>query len=133
MTISHFNNRQPKKDLMLAERSFMAFAEKLLKTTHTSSCNDRLLNAEEAGSLLGLQPGTMYDLVQRGQIDFIRLFGKTLRFRESVILKLIEDSEVKIADRAALPRAMQRRRKDIGVEANGKPSLRGQELGPEVE
>ena len=101
----------------------MAFAEKLLKTTHTSADTDRLLNAEQAGSLLGLQPGTMYDLVQKGQIDFVRLFGKTLRFRESVILKIIEDSEVRTTNPATPPRAMQRKQKKAIGETNGKHSL----------
>lgn len=81
----------------------MAFTEKLLKASHAAAGTDRLLNAAEAGSLLGLQPGTMYDLVQKGQIDFVRLFGKTLRFRESVILKIIADSEVKSTNLSTTP------------------------------
>ena len=105
----------------------MAFAEKLLKATHVAAGTDKLLNAEQAGSLLGLQPGTMYDLVQQGKIDYVRLFGKTLRFRESVILKIIQESEVKSTNSNELRRTVLRDRKKKNNLTDGRSHKRGTE------
>jgi excisionase family DNA binding protein len=108
----------------------MAFADKLMNATHATAGTDRLLNAAEAASLLGLQPGTMYDLIAKGQIDFVKLFGKTIRFRESVIRQVISDSEVKSTNPSTLPEALKRNRKKTNgaKDANHSPHRRGRGL-----
>jgi excisionase family DNA binding protein len=115
------------------DRRLKCLAEAALKDVvdHVAPKQDKLLNAAEAGSRLGLKPGTMYDLVQKGQIDHVKLFGKTLRFRESVILKIIADSEVKSTNSATVTHATQRNRKKANgaSDASPSPSRRGRGSG----
>jgi excisionase family DNA binding protein len=117
------------------DRLLKRMAELALKNVvdHASPKPDKLLNAAEAGSLLGLQPGTMYDLVQKGQIDHVKLFGKTLRFRESAILRIIADSEVKSTNPSTLSDTVKRNRNKANgaTDASPSPSRRGR--GPELE
>ena len=53
---------------------------------------DRLLTIAEAASLLATTPKALYSRVHRGQIapPTIVYLGKSLRFRESQILKLMK-------------------------------------------
>lgn len=54
---------------------------------------DRLLDVNEAAAMLGLSPKTLYQWAYERRLPVVKLFGRALRFRRSVILKLIKDSE----------------------------------------
>jgi excisionase family DNA binding protein len=54
---------------------------------------DRLLDVRQAAELLGLKSSTLYQWAYNRRIPVVKLFGKALRFRRSVVLKLIADSE----------------------------------------
>ena len=56
---------------------------------------DHLLDVHEAGAILGVKPGTLYQWAYERRIPVVKLFGLrgALRFRLSVIRKLIADSE----------------------------------------
>ena len=56
---------------------------------------ERLLDVNEAGALLGLKPGTLYQWAYERRIPVVKLSGPRgpLRFRESTLLKLIETWE----------------------------------------
>ena len=53
---------------------------------------DRLLDVTEA-VILGSKRSTLYQWAYERRIPIVKLFGKALRFRLSVIEKLIADSE----------------------------------------
>jgi excisionase family DNA binding protein len=57
------------------------------------SADDRLLNVNEAASMLGLKTSTLYQWAYERRIPVVKLFGRALRFRLSTIQKLITDSE----------------------------------------
>ena len=57
------------------------------------SSDDRLLNVNEAASMLGLKTSTLYQWAYERRIPVVKLFGRALRFRLSTIEKLIADSE----------------------------------------
>ncbi len=54
--------------------------------------NDRLVDAREAAAMLGLKPSTLYQWAYERRIPVVKL-GRALRFRVSVVQKLIKDSE----------------------------------------
>lgn len=54
---------------------------------------DRLLDVNEAATMLGLKPCTLYQWAYERRIPVVKLFGRALRFRLSTIEKLIADSE----------------------------------------
>lgn len=54
---------------------------------------DRLLDVRAAATKLGVSPKTLYQWAYERRIPVVKLFGKALRFRLSVIEKLIADSE----------------------------------------
>ncbi len=54
---------------------------------------DRLLDVREAAALLGLKPATLYQWAYERRIPVVKLFGRALRFRRSVVEQLIADSE----------------------------------------
>ena len=55
---------------------------------------DRLLGVNEAATMLGLSPKTLYQWAYERRVPVVKLFRRALRFRLSVIQKLIEeDSE----------------------------------------
>jgi len=54
---------------------------------------DRLLDVNEAATLLGLKPSTLYQWAYKRQIPTVKLFGRALRFKLSEIQKLIAKSE----------------------------------------
>jgi len=54
---------------------------------------DRLLDVREAAALLKLKPVTLYQWAYQRRIPVVKLFGRALRFRQSVIDKIIADSE----------------------------------------
>jgi excisionase family DNA binding protein len=110
----------------------MPLADTSLNAPDAASRIDKLLSAAEAARLLGLQPSTIYDLVQKGQIPYIRLFGKTVRLRESAIQKIINDSEVEATSIATLPIALKRRHNKPNGKATPDPSLRRRGRGPEA-
>ena len=62
--------------------------------------DDRLLDVNEAASILSVSPKTLYDWAYERRLPVVKLFGKALRFRLSVIQTLIDKSE-----RAAMPDA----------------------------
>ena len=54
---------------------------------------DRLLDVHDAAAMLGLSPKTLYEWAYERRVPVVKLFGRALRFRLSVIRKLIKDSE----------------------------------------
>jgi excisionase family DNA binding protein len=50
----------------------------------------KLLNARAVADLLSLHPLTVYLMAKQGRLPCVRI-GKSLRFRESEILKLIKE------------------------------------------
>lgn len=54
---------------------------------------DRLLDVRETAAKLGVSPKTIYQWAYERRIPVVKLFGKALRFRLSVIENLIRDSE----------------------------------------
>ncbi len=54
---------------------------------------DRLLDVHDAATMLGLKPSTLYQWTYKRRVPVVKLFGRALRFRLSVIQKLIQDSE----------------------------------------
>lgn len=54
---------------------------------------DRLLGVNEAATMLGLSPKTLYQWAYERRVPVVKLFRRALRFRLSVIQKLIKDSE----------------------------------------
>jgi excisionase family DNA binding protein len=109
----------------------MARKDKLLDPASVALKTDRLLSAGEAASLLGLKPGTMYDLVAKGQVGFIKLFGKTVRFRESVILRIIADSEVVSTNPPTFSGTLKRKRQKTNGKASPEPLLQRRGCGPD--
>jgi excisionase family DNA binding protein len=55
--------------------------------------DDRLLDVNEAATILGLKPSTLYQWAYERRVPVVKLFGRALRFRLSTIRKLIRDSE----------------------------------------
>ncbi len=69
---------------------------------------DRLLDVNEAAAMLGLSPKTLYQWAYERRLPVVKLFGRALRFRLSVIQKLIKDSErpaLRLLDGAERPPA----------------------------
>ncbi len=62
-------------------------------SSRASKAQDRLLDVNEAADVLGLSPKTLYQWAYERRVPVVKLFGRALRFRLSVIQKLIEDSE----------------------------------------
>jgi excisionase family DNA binding protein len=58
-----------------------------------SEAEDRLLGVREAAAKLGVSPKTVYQWAYERRLPVVKLFGKALRFRLSVIEKLIAVSE----------------------------------------
>ncbi len=54
---------------------------------------DRLVDVREAAELLGMKVSTLYEWSYERKLPVVKLFGRSLRFRLSTILKLIADSE----------------------------------------
>jgi excisionase family DNA binding protein len=54
---------------------------------------ERLLNVAEASQMLNLKESTLYRWAYERKIPVVKLFGRALRFRLSVIEKLIVDCE----------------------------------------
>lgn len=54
---------------------------------------DRLLDVDEAAAMLKVKRDTLYHWAYERRIPVVKLFGRALRFRLSVIEKLIADSE----------------------------------------
>lgn len=54
---------------------------------------DRLLDVHDAAAMLRLSPKTLYQWAYERRVPVVKLFGRALRFRLSVIQKLIKDSE----------------------------------------
>lgn len=55
--------------------------------------DDRLLDVNEAAAILSVSPKTLYDWAYERRLPVVKLFGKALRFRSSVIQELIDGSE----------------------------------------
>ncbi len=55
--------------------------------------SDRLLDVNEAATLLGMKPTTLYQWAYQRRIPVVKLFNRALRFRLSTIEKLIADFE----------------------------------------
>jgi excisionase family DNA binding protein len=54
----------------------------------------RLLNVKEAALFLGTTPGSLYSMVWRREVPFVKL-GRSLRFDVNDLEELIESSKVK--------------------------------------
>ena len=54
----------------------------------------RLLNVKEAAHLLGTTPGSLYSMVWRREVPFVKL-GRSLRFDVNDLQELIEASKFK--------------------------------------
>jgi predicted DNA-binding transcriptional regulator AlpA len=64
------------------------------RSSHSRGIGDeQLLDVNEAGAMLGLSPKTLYQWAYERRVPVVKLFGRALRFRLSVIRKLIKDSE----------------------------------------
>ena len=57
---------------------------------------DRMLNVRQAAALCGMRPKSMYDLASQGRIPHLKLFGRTLRFRESDIRRVLAEAEIPV-------------------------------------
>ena len=57
----------------------------------------RLLNVKEAARYLGTTPASLYSMVWRREVPFVKL-GRSLRFDVRDLEKLIEESKVKPQD-----------------------------------
>ena len=67
---------------------------RLKLTAHPAvEIEDRLLDVHDAAAMLGLKPSTLYQWAYERRVPVVKLFGRALRFRLSVIQKLIQDSE----------------------------------------
>src|SRR5712692_4590033 len=53
----------------------------------------RLIGVRESAVMLARKPGTLYQWSYERKIPVVKLFGRALRFRLSVIEKIIADSE----------------------------------------
>ena len=62
---------------------------------------DRLLSVEEAAYMLGIRPKTLYVWSSQGKIEKVKI-GKSLRFRESVLLQLLTDHTIETAPGAVI-------------------------------
>lgn len=60
-----------------------------------TSFTERLLDVHQAGALLGLKPGTLYQWAYERRIPVVKPSGPRgpLRFRESTLLRLIDSWE----------------------------------------
>ena len=58
-----------------------------------AALGERLLDVNDASAMLGLKPATLYQWAYERKIPVVKLFGRALRFKLSVIEKLIVDSE----------------------------------------
>jgi len=63
----------------------------------------RLLDVKEAADLLRMKPATLYQWAYERRIPAVKIFGRSLRFKRSTILKLIADSERPAASRHKRP------------------------------
>jgi excisionase family DNA binding protein len=63
------------------------------KSSNPCPEDERLLDVRAAAELLGMKASTLYQWVSDRRIPVVKLFGKSVRFRRSVLLKLIADSE----------------------------------------
>jgi excisionase family DNA binding protein len=54
----------------------------------------RLLNVKQAARLLGTTPGSLYSMVWRREVPFVKL-GRSLRFDVNDLNELIESSKFK--------------------------------------
>jgi excisionase family DNA binding protein len=52
---------------------------------------DHLLDVHEAASILAVKPTTLYQWAYQRRIPVVKLMGRTLRFRESDLRKLIAE------------------------------------------
>jgi excisionase family DNA binding protein len=64
-----------------------------MKPHRTKMEGDRLLDVKEAAAILSLSPKTLYEWAYERRLPVVKLFGKALRFRLSVIQDLIDKSE----------------------------------------
>ena len=60
----------------------------------TDASQERLLDVQEAATLLGLKPATLYQWAYRRRLPVVKLFGPrgALRFRLHDVQQLIQDS-----------------------------------------
>ena len=56
---------------------------------------EKLLNAKQVAEILGVTPGTVYQYIYRGEIPYIKLNGKSIRFIPEEIEKWIKSKVVK--------------------------------------
>ena len=64
------------------------------------TCQDmekRLLNINEAATILGVTPGRLYQMVHRRTIPFVKI-GKSLRFDKRRLEKFIETNSREVID-----------------------------------
>jgi excisionase family DNA binding protein len=59
---------------------------------------DKLLTASQAAEMLGLRTKTMYALAAERRIPSIKLLGTVLRFRESDLRRIIEESTTPVLE-----------------------------------
>lgn len=73
-------------------RLFRAF-RRSKTVTERLPAGERLLDVNEAAAMLGLKPSTLYQWAYGRKIPVVKLLGRALRFRLSVIEKLISDCD----------------------------------------
>lgn len=54
---------------------------------------DRLLDVREASEMLAVKPSTLYQWAYQRRVPTVKLFGRALRFRLSVIQQLMKTSD----------------------------------------
>lgn len=59
------------------------------KTTMTTTSAEPMIDAREIARLLGMTPKAVLVLAQQGRIPCVRISRKTIRFRESEVLKAV--------------------------------------------
>ncbi|MCB9478060.1 MAG: helix-turn-helix domain-containing protein [Deltaproteobacteria bacterium] len=64
-----------------------------MRAKSTEPTDLKLLNYEEAAELLRFKLPTLYSLVSRKQIPFIRLSGRTVRFDRDTLMAWIAERE----------------------------------------
>jgi excisionase family DNA binding protein len=70
-----------------------SFKAKRRANQSRGSGEDRLLDVHDAAAMLGLKPSTLYQWAYERRVPTVKLFGRALRFRLSVVQKLMKDSE----------------------------------------
>ena len=59
---------------------------------------EKLLNVKETGVMLGIKTKTVYQLVHERRIPYVKLFGKSLRFKLSDLQRIVDESTTPVQE-----------------------------------